>query len=121
MLRGDAEQAADLILGRTDIALDADDLQLHVEPRRLLLVDGRGVGLTVLIEGLLGIERGLPKTVGLDEDVKLAVEQLEIEILLGDGADEVGAGRLLGHLSPQQGGLGSALLIPQGTEHIHFP
>ena len=41
VLRRDAEQAADLILCGMDGAADGDYLDFHVEPRRLLLVDGR--------------------------------------------------------------------------------
>ena len=82
------------------------------------LVDGRGIGLTILIECLLRLERGVPEAVGLSEDVKLAVEQQEIVVLLGDGTDEVRAHGLLAQLGLQEHGLGGALLTGDGTEHI---
>ena len=117
-LRRNGQQFAKGILSGADGTTGIDDLRLHTQVRRLQLVDSGGVSLTVLIECLLGLERGVPETVGLLEDVELTVEQQEIVVLLCDGADEIGARGLLAQLGLQEHGLRGALLIGDGPEHI---
>ena len=88
-VRRDAKQFAKGIFSGADVTTGIDNLRLYIQVGRFHLVDGSRVGLAVLIECLLGVERGVPETVGLREDYHLAVEQHKHIILPGDGADEV--------------------------------
>ena len=84
MLRRDGQQTTDGVFDGADASTDVDDLRLHIQVRRLQLVDGGRVCLSVFIQSLLCLQRGSPEAVGLDEDVQFTVEQLQVEILLGD-------------------------------------
>ena len=119
MLRTDGQQLADGILDGTDVTAGINYLRLHAQVRSLHLVDGSAIGLAVLPEGLLGLERLVPQAIGLQEDFQLAVKHLQHQILLGSNGDEVGARGLLIHLSLQQHGLGGTLLVGDGTEHVN--
>ena len=76
MLRGGSQQLTDGILDSENITSGIDNLRLHVQIRCLHLVDGSTVGLTVLPKCLLGFKRLVPQTIGLYENVQLAVEHL---------------------------------------------
>ena len=101
MLRGGSQQLADGILDRADITTHIHDLRLHTQIRSLHLVNGGAIGLTVLPERLLRLQRLVPDAISLHQDFQLTVQHLQHEILLCGDRDEVGARSFLLHLSLQ--------------------
>ena len=101
MLRGGSQQLADGILDRADITTHIHDLRLHTQIRSLHLVNGGAIGLTVLPERLLRLQRLVPDAISLHQDFQLTVQHLQQEILLCGDRDEVGARSFLLHLSLQ--------------------
>ena len=121
VLRCNGQQATDGILDAEDVATHVGNLGLHVEVRRLHLVDGRAIRLTILPEGNLCLQRGFPQAVGLRENLQLSVEHLQQVVLLGGGGNEVGTDGLLAHLDLQHHGLGGTLLVGDATKHVDIP
>ena len=118
MLRCLSQQAADGILHTTNIATCFNNLGLHSQVRRLHLVDGSAVGLAVFPKRLLGFQRGIPEAVGSRQNLQLTVEDLQHEVLLCYGGDEVGSYGFLSDLGLQEYSFRLALLARDGAECI---
>ena len=89
MLRRSAQQSAQAVLRREDASLCVDDLLLDIHTGRLHLVDSSRIGLSVLPERTLSLQRFIPQTVRLREDLQFHVAQQQLEIILRDGGDKV--------------------------------
>ena len=118
VLRSNGQQLADVVLYGTYVTACVYYLRLDAQVRSLHLVDGGAVGLAVLPQGLFGIERLMPQAVGHGEYLQLAVEHLQQVVLLGHGGYQIGTHGLLLHLSLQHHGLGSTLLVGDGTKDV---
>ena len=113
-----SHQAADGILHTAYVAARIDNLCLHVQVRRLHLIDCGRVRLAVFPKCLLGVQRDVPEAVGLRQDIQLSVEQLQHVVLLGCGRDEVGTHHLFAHLCLLEHGLCGTFLIGDGAKHV---